>query len=262
MRKFVGSIVMSAAVLAAASSASFATLYVNEPFNYPNGNLVGNTPAVGGIWSAHSGAGAVPIQVTGGEAVVAQGSGSREDANVALNHTQGAGETLYAALTLRTSAGGPLAGDVVFSHFLVGTSGFNGRLWYTTAPDGRDFSLAVGGSNSTSVASSGATAWLNGFNFGMTLRVVVSYDFDSGDSRLWVNPASMGSTNVTYDGAFSDAINSFALRQANPTDPDPTSFIDNLCVANSFGDALNCVPEPATLGLVAMGVLALVRRRR
>ena len=55
---------------------------VSEPFSYPDGNLVGNDPAVGGVWAAFSGAGSLPVQVTSNTISIAQGAGSREDVNV------------------------------------------------------------------------------------------------------------------------------------------------------------------------------------
>ena len=39
-----------------------ATVFLNETFTYPDGNLVGN-----GAWATHSGAGNGPIQVLGGQ---------------------------------------------------------------------------------------------------------------------------------------------------------------------------------------------------
>ena len=63
------------AVVALAGTAFAVTPFV-EDFSYADGNLVGN-----GGWAAHSGAGNSPVQVSGGQITLNQGSGSREDVN-------------------------------------------------------------------------------------------------------------------------------------------------------------------------------------
>jgi hypothetical protein len=57
------------------------------------------------------------------------------------------------------------------------------------------------------------------------------------------------------------AISTIALRQAGG---EGTSTLDNLYVSDNFSEALTgtAVPEPASLGVLALGGLALLARRR
>ena len=237
------------AILAAQGAA--ASLYVNEPFAYPDGNLVGN-----GGWTAHSGAGAVPVQVLAGEAIVAQGAGSREDVNTPLGVTASAGTILYSAFDVSVSGAAPTLVNSMFAHFMVSSSVFNSRIWTVPAQDGRDYAIGFG-SNSSSTFS--GSVWPSGFNYGQSFRVLHSYNFDTGEAQMWINPTSSADPSLSWAGFASDAVNAYGLRQ---TSGDTSQNIDNLCVANDFNEALTCTPEPGSLALFGLGVLALVRRRR
>jgi MYXO-CTERM domain-containing protein len=253
-------VVTLSAVLA--GSMAQASLMVNETFTYPNGNLVGNDG-----WTAHSGAGSSPIQVSSGRALVVQGSGSREDDNTPLGSSLVAGQTFYAAFNVIITASGSLSGPTAtyFSHFYQNSSTFRSRVFaIADGASGRDFSIGLG-----DVAGDGSppAQWATGFNFGTNLRIVHSYSFtdaNTGTSRLWINPTLQSDTSisdtVTTNGGGS--ILGYALRQGTPTAPFPTESVDNLCVADNFADALNCTPEPTAALLLGLGALALVRRRR
>lgn len=231
------------AFIVAGTSAS-AALLINEPFDYPNGNLVPN-----GGWANHSGTGSL-VQVNGGSISLNQGSGSREDVNRTTGTTLAAGESIFAAFDLTVPSG---ATDVYFAHFMETNTLFNSRT-YTAAPtSGGDYTVGVSDSNTLTAK------WPTDLSFNTTYRVVIKFDFDSGDSTLWVNPSSEASASVVHNGGFNSPITAFGFRQAGGSF---VQVIDNLNVATSFDEALTGIPEPATLSLFGIGLIGMLACRR
>jgi hypothetical protein len=247
------------------TSAAPAAILIHETFEHPNGNLVGQTPTPGpgAVWTAHSGAGAKPIQVSGGVATVVQSTGSGEDINTAWTPALSAGQTVYAGFDLTVS--GSTFNNTNFAHFNRTATTFNGRLWLApTVPAGSGYRLAVSGDNSITDAD-GEAFWGSNLTPGEQYRVVVAFGFDSQDSTLWVDPTSESSTSVVAtDGSFSDALIAFAFRQAS--DSVSTQVFDNLIVATTFDEALGAtpIPEPSTvlMTLMAASALGAVAMRR
>lgn len=229
-----------------AASNARAQLFADESFSYSNGTL---TTVSSDAWAAHSGAGVIPVQVVDGAAVLNQGSGSREDVNIALGQTMVPGDIWYYSMDV-TVTGGNTA--VYFAMLMETASLFNARLWVSPS-EGSDFTFAI------SDGSAIDATWGSGLTFGNTYKVVVAYDYDDGDSTLWVNPTSEASPSVTFNGGLSDDITSFGLRQAGGNS---SQVVDNLRVGDTF--AAVAVPEPHEYGLMFGGVLgafALWRRR-
>jgi len=218
-------------VMVLAAPALIAQVVVNEPFSHPDGNLVGQTPVTGGTWAAHSGGGNKAIQVASGQISLDQSSGSGEDVNTGFTAI-GAGETLFASFDLTLPSGqtvNPDANGNYFAHFMTGTS-FRGRVFVVAPSGGGDFGIALDANGSTP-----SVTWATDLSFDTTYNIVVSYDYNTGDSQLWVDPVNMMSTSISdTGGTASTAIDGFAFRQSN--DYTGTQVIDNLLVGKSFSD--------------------------
>jgi hypothetical protein len=249
------------AVAIALSTSVASAQLVNETFTYGDGSLVGN-----GGWTTHSG--------TAGQMQVASGSVNvvmtqTEDVNMPIGATLGAGGTFYAALDVTVSHTAPMP-EVVegasppsveyFAHFkndtLPSGTQFRSRI-FTTGISGSDYTYGI---RATSGTNPNAT-WATGFTYGTTQRVVVSFEFDSGLAKMWVNPANELSTSISATGGAAQAIAAFALRSSSGGTQDPTHNVDNLCIDNTFDGALLC-PEPGSALLIGLGAMVLFRRRR
>lgn len=231
-----------ACVATTALSAQITPL-LNESFTYPDGNLVGN-----GGWANHSGSGNL-IQVSSGTILLAQGSGSREDANVDLGHTLSAGErfTFEFDVTVNGTAD---ASSVYFAHFKDSGTGFNSRI-FVAAPNVASGNFTFGLSETSSTPKK---KFSTDFSYGTTYTLSGYYDFDTGTSILKVDGGVSISSAVDPDPG--EDLSAFAFRQAGGN---TTMTIDNLSVA------LVPVPEPSSFaflgGLVGLGLI-MARRRR
>jgi hypothetical protein len=224
------------------TAAAQADVLVNETFSYADGNLVGN-----GGWTAHSGAGNLPVQVVSGRAQVVQpASGSAEDVNTPFT-ALGAGGTLYAGFDVSNTGSST---SVYFAHFLQGTSTFRARVFITAPTASGDYTFGL--SDTATVNQ----VWASDFSSGSTHRLVISYSFDTGETRLWVDPVDVNSTSLLVAGGASTPLHAFALRQATGGS---TQLIDNLIVATTFGEA---IPAPGTAALMLIGGAIVLRRRR
>ena len=229
-----------AATMCAALSAAQATVFYNEPFSYPDGDL---TTQSGGLWVAHSGIGVGPVQVTSGQAILAQGVGS-EDVNRDTGSVMGVGDIWYAGFDV-TVTGSAAATTTYFAHFLQSSSIFGGRVFVTAPTSGGDFAFGLSGGSSSVHA-----VWATDGTYGTSYHLVVSYAYDTGDCNLWVDPTDpnlVGDTYISDTGFAGDTMYGFALRQSSGN---TTEAIDNLVV---YG-----VPEPGTLGLFVLGGLSLL----
>ncbi len=236
-------------VLVASSTAAFGQVLTSDNFNYV-GALTDNG------WTAHSGAGNKVVMADGAIATLEQSGGSGEDVNRSFA-PQGAADRTYAGFDLRVDTAdlSILDGDGLYlAHFKNEGFNFRGRTGVVQPPAGRGFGLAI---NADSSALGAGATWPSDLMFDTWYRVVISWDAGTGESELWLNPTLETDPSINQTGGFSgDLIETISLRQSN----DYTGFqrIDGAVAGRTFDDV---VPEPASLMLLGLGGLALVRRR-
>jgi hypothetical protein len=207
------------------------------------------------------------VQVSSGAAVIAQGAGSREDVNTTFagGVVQAAGQKFYAAFDVTVTGAGAVAADDYFASFLQSTSNFNAKVFITPAnTGGNDFTFGIQATSGDdlTVGANGAK-WATDFAFGSTNRIVTAYDFNTTTTELWINPTSESDPHLTIVSTVASTANAaYSFRQAG--DLTVTQTVDNLNVATTFQEALTgvAVPEPASLGVLALGGLTLLARRR
>jgi hypothetical protein len=135
-------------------------------------------------------------------------------------------------------------------------TGFRGRVWAVPGPTLGKVRFAL------STTSGVANAYTPEFDPGTQHRIVVSYDFATGLSQLWVDPADNGApATITgnVDPTISLGLGAIALRSGNNLQGDV--FVDNLIVADTFAEAA-AIPEPAALGMLGIVAAMGLRRRR
>ena len=248
LRAFVAgiSIVLGSAICAPAAVINYSTDF-NAP-TYTDGGLVGQDG-----WLQTGTIATTPLMVsnTATNGIVSMTTG--QDANHLFTPAATSDSVFVAAdITLTTASS---AGDYFLHMGDGGASNFYDRLYAKAATGG--FVMALGTSSGT--ATYGTTV----LSFGTTYHIVEEYDFVAGlandTGALFVNPSDplgIGDTPyvaATTVGIDATSISSVNLRQGGSTTA-PTMTIDNITVTSA--------PEPASLGLLAVAGLALVRRKR
>ncbi len=236
-----------------------ATVLVSDDFDaYNSGNLAGQ-----GSWTAYSSIGTRPIQVTSAKQIsLVQGSDG-EDVYLPLGQEMGAGDKWYAGYTVTVN--GPVSASEYFAcfrQFLGGVNYFPTKVGVTTSA-GSDFTFYIHQGAGSTMAPYTVT-WPSGLSYGVPYRLVVSYGYSTGIGELWVNPVLAqgpdGSAKIlTQNQAGSSLIeaNMYAFRQS--VTAGGAQLVDDVIVATTWAEA---VPEPASLSLLALGALTLLRRRR
>ncbi|MCA9195391.1 MAG: PEP-CTERM sorting domain-containing protein [Planctomycetales bacterium] len=228
------------------------SLYFEETFTYPDGSLSANS---GGLWNAHSGT-TGQMQVLGGQLVVS--TSNTEDVNRSIGTTVTSG-SVYAGFDFSVAASAPAAGGdyEYFAHFGNGSTDFTSRMDIVAGSGAADFSVGIAGNSGTADAT-----WATDLQYNTVYRAIIGYNRDTGITSLWINPASEVSTSIQSLADTND-VTGFYFRESTSSIGESIS-VDNLRVASTFGEALNAVPEPSTMSLLActLGFAGLVRRRK
>jgi hypothetical protein len=255
-----GLLVLAAvAVLSVAAHGS--TLGSDNFDSYVPGNLLGQ-----GTWGSHSGTGSNPVQLVpdnfgGLQASLTQGSGSREDVYLPLSAAMAAGDKWYAAADV-TVTGGVNSNDYFTAFFqeASGTFFFPTKVGVTTLA-GSDFTFYVHQGSGSGISPTQSAVWSTGFAYNTTHTVVFSYEYSTGLAELWINPdfsqdpSASPMISVTNSASAGIEADRFLLRQGS--NAAGTQLVDNVRAGTTWQDI---VPEPASLSLLAIGLL-LGRRR-
>lgn len=223
-------------VMALVAAPAFSAVLVDEQFAHFDGPLVGLTPqpGPGGVWGAHSGAGNKPVQVSLGTISLEQSGGSGEDVNTTFA-AMAAGDKLYAGFDVMLPSGqtvNPDASGLYFAHFRLGTSSFQARVFVVSPAAAGDYGIALDGSTSTP-----SNIWPADLDFDTWYRVIVSYEFDTGYTQLWLD-ATAETDPFLQDltGTTLQTIDSFGFRQS--ADYTGGMVIDNLLVSDTFDESV------------------------
>jgi hypothetical protein len=197
-----------------------------EPFPYPDGILY-----LSGPWLSHSG---TPGQmlVTNGTAQISRLNS--EDVNTGtgiggIPFAPASGVVLFAGFTIKAEQLPTSAGNY-FAHFKDTGTGFAGKL-YACAAGAAPGTYRIGIANS---ANSFSVQYPNDLSTNTTYIVVIRYNIATGESALWVNPASASSTPVlATDTTGGITVSQYALREDSSMG---VLYMDNLKIGTSMAD--------------------------
>ncbi len=219
--------------LLALAPAAFGATVFSDDFS-TNGTLGGTSADIGGTWVAGSGA----LVVSGGVVdTAASNTSSFDTAGAAMTQVLGTGEQITLTFVTAESAGDfATVGWVGVSLYVGGSEKvFMGSPGFPTTEWG--IAGSVPGSNTTFATSITAEPQ----------TAVFDYDFDSGDWSFSVDGQTLNGTataGLAFDqvgiGSDRDNIADMAVSSINIT----------------------ITPEPATMSLLALGGIAMLKRRK
>jgi hypothetical protein len=208
----------------------------SDDFTYPDGFLLGN-----GTWSTTPGGTAGTLLVTNGMVQISQDLS--EDMNTGSGFAGGApftsasGVVLYAGFTINAEQLPTSAGNY-FAHFKDTSTGFRARV-FTSRANAAPGHFRIGIANSANVVS-GEVATDLATN--TTYQIVSRYNVGTGESVLWVNPASPASPGVAAtDTPSTLPVAQYGLRQATSMG---LLYLDSLKISTSFTEVLTLTSVP------------------
>lgn len=204
---------------------SYGQVIFQDDFTYADGDLTASAD-----WTAHSASGSVPIQVSSGMAVIAQGGGSREDVSRAFSSVTG--DVYYAFDFIVNDLGSPVSGGdyEYFAHFKDDSFGFRARVDIIEPSGSGDFSIGLSPNTSTAT-----NTWGTDLSFGQQYRVIVKYDQVTGVAQLWIDASDSSDTSISTAAVSPLSMENFSLRQAGSS-VNETITVDNLVVGQTFDD--------------------------
>ena len=248
-----------AAVLSLASLASAqASLPLVERFNYPAGNLTGNT-INGGTWSQTGSNTASPVQVTtgslsysglpasvGNKVVLLNGS-NYEDPGLDITPTT---STVYASFILNVVNPGNTTGDYFFNFSSGGSAtDYKARVSVRQGSAAGTYNIGLRGDS----GAASPQVWSSDITVGSPIFVVVAYQFNPATNDdmtyVWLNPPLGQASPVSADlssvvGTDIAAAGRVNLRQGSG-DTALNLELDELRVSTSWQDV---TPSNASVG--------------
>jgi hypothetical protein len=207
-------------------------LVFSDEFNYPDGPLVSGSSFV---WNTHSGSND-QMRVVSGRIFVTSTNSEDVSAFLGVNSfPPGGGWVLYSSFTADFKRL-PTSTDY-FAHFKNASISFGARIYATT-------NGAAPGKLRLGIANAGGTPSVIfpvDLDTNVTHTVVCRYNVGTGQSRLWVNPASEASASVTAtDTAFPFEVFTYSFRESTGIGD---IYVDSLKVGTSFADVLTVRPS-------------------
>jgi hypothetical protein len=252
-----------ASVITQITSHSYATVFLDEPFNYSDGQLTGlggGANVSGGNWTTLSGTGN-PLQVLSGSITgLSHGAGSREDVTRVFSNPNISTGDVFAAFTIDvTTAPTGSTGEFFAALHSNSNSTFRGRVFIypPSIADAGKFRLGLENDGaSTSILSSD-------LDINQTYSVLLRLQMSDNTSALWINTdfSQMEASSPTLLDTTAPVLQSvgrFTLRQDNLSASNALNF-DNLRITDTFGEA---IPEPATFWMGCCGAASLLFMRR
>lgn len=229
-------------VVALAASAQ-ASLIVDEQFTYSDGPV---TTVSAGVWNRYSGtADPSDAMISGNQLIIDRGETDDVQRDLGSDYSSG---SLYVGFTLNMTAA-PSSEQSVFG-LKADTTTLRDRLYVNAPTAGGGYTVGV------SPISSGVIYWAGDLALDTTYQIVMRADIDTDTTYLWVNPLSEVSTSVNTNGATTAiAANVFARQNTG----EGIMAVDNLLIATTFAEVV--IPEPGTMTMMGLGLLALVTRR-
>jgi hypothetical protein len=181
---------------------------------------------------------------------VATIGGGAEDIRLSFAD-QGTGPT-FASFVLNVSLM-PATGSEYSFGFIDGST-MESRFGLTSVGSGANFALTIYGAGSTILGTSST--------LDLDTDYLVAFYFDGVDNhRLWIDSdgTDFASPDLSATGANS-GIDGVFIRQAGALDNGASTWtMDDLVVATTFAEV---IPEPASVGLMLIGMLGLRYARR
>lgn len=250
-------ILLVSIVLMASSAQSFGDIVMLDDFSGSDGNLVGRTPDVGGVWTQTGTIATNPIQVTSNRAVLGTGQDAYSAFSTAVPTTTSG--TLRTSFSL-TVASASTTGDY-FLHLsdpVATTGNFYNRIYARSSSAG-NFQLGLASTSGTGTVITYGTTDLA---IGTTYQVSSDWNFVSGLANDTFSLSVDGGSYIsgytwTGNAEPTATVSAVNLRQGGGATFAGVS-IGNLQISS--------VPEPTSMVLVGLiggvGLIARVRRRQ